>query len=161
MAVNQQSLLQMIDQNDEKHDDAHKRLRTDLDRFEGQMQAALNEIRERQSEIRAKVEEAAGRPIDAMKLVLTPRVVMSIVASALVVAGTMWASTLGLRSDVRDILTRMEAQKSANEAAVKLQEIQANSLRNAVDDMKRRQELQQYEIQALKEVILTGKGKAR
>lgn len=101
-------------------------------------------------------------------MILTPKIVVAMVAFAVTVTGGVWSANYGirsetqaLRSDVRDIITRMEAQRTAYDAAAKLQEVQSTALRTAIDDMKRRQELQQYEIQALKEVILTGKGSVK
>lgn len=150
-------LLQMIELNDQKHDDAHKRLRTDLRELETQVNAGFQSLREGYSANVNKIEALAAKPLDATKLVLAPRVVVSIVACSIGLAGAVWASTAGLRSDMRDILTRMEAQKQASEAAGRLQEVQTSAIKTSVDEMKRRQELQQYEIQNLKEVILTGK----
>lgn len=49
---------------------------------------------------------------DASKLSFPLQVVILIVT----VAGSVWASTYNLKSDVRDILTRMEYQQKLNEA---------------------------------------------
>ena len=50
-------------------------------------------------------------------------------------------------SDLRDIRTRMEAQD-------KLQSERDNSLRESVEAMKRRQELQQYELQEFQKTLM-------
>lgn len=150
-------LLQMVSQNDQKHDDAHKRLRVSFRELEDRIESNFEYLRDGFMANRARMdalEKQAGMPVDVTKLVLTPRVVVAIVVASLTLAGGIWASTAGLRSDVRDILTRMEAQTATYESVAKLQEVQSNALKTAVDDMKRRQELQQYEIQQLKEVIL-------
>lgn len=68
--------------------------------------------------------------------------------------GGMWTITSGLRSDVRDILTHMTMQRQIDESQAKIQEERANAMRESIDAMKRRQELQQYEIQGLKELML-------
>lgn len=91
------------------------------------------------------------RYTDGMRISFPIPYVAAIVAAFLAIAGTMWA----LRSDVRDILTRMELQ-------AKLQEERASSMRESLEAMKRRQELQQYELQALKQAItLMEKGTRR
>jgi hypothetical protein len=82
------------------------------------------------------------RYTDGMKISFPLPYIAAIVAAFLAIAGSMWA----LRSDVRDILTRMELQS-------KLQEERSNAMRESLESMKRRQELQQYEIQGLREAI--------
>lgn len=79
---------------------------------------------------------------------------IQLVIMMLTAAGSIWASQYGLRSDVRDIRTRMEMQARIDEMQAKLIEERAAGLRQAVEAMQRRQELQQYEIQGLKEAIL-------
>lgn len=162
--ANHEGLLQMVQQNDDKHDDAHGRLRRDLRELEHQLTAGFQSLREADGKLQAAID----KPLDPAKVMLAPRLVVAIVAGVLGVAGGMWATTSGLRSDVRDILTRMEAQSTAmdsqsraSEALGKLQEVQQAAIRQSIDEMKRRQELQQYEIQGLKEVILTGKSRTR
>lgn len=91
----------------------------------------------------------------------TPEIVAVIVSGFLAVSGGMWASTYGLRSDVRDILTRMDGQAKIAELNAKLQEQGLLTLRESIEAMKRRQELQQYEIQGLKEVVLTLRGRTQ
>lgn len=145
---------------DEKHDAAHKRLREDIRELQAQHEnflASLTNIRDKQMENVNKIENLQKTPPNVENLIMTPRVMIAITVFTVTIVGGVWSSTSGLRSDVRDILTRMEAQKSAYDSTAKLQEVQSNALRTAVDDMKRRQELQQYEIQGLKEVLLTGK----
>lgn len=155
-----EGLLQMVQQNDDKHEEAHERLRRDLRELEKQVSAGLQSSRDSDTALRILIE----RPIDPGKVMLAPKLVVTIVLGVLSVAGAVWGLNSGMRSDVRDILTRMEAQRTtiesqskASEALGKLQEVQQSAIRNAIDEMKRRQELQQYEIQGLKEVILTGK----
>jgi hypothetical protein len=99
------------------------------------------------------------RITDVSRLRFTPQMVVMIVSMTLGVAGGMWASTTGLRSDMRDILTRMDGQTKVAEINAKLQEERSQALRESIEAMKRRQELQQYEIQGLKEIVLTLKGR--
>lgn len=150
-------LLQMITQNDQKHEDAHKRLRQSIREVEERLESNFEYLRDGHLAVKSRMDAAeqhALQPIDASKLVLSTKVVVGIVATAIALAAGMWASTAGVRSDVRDILTRMEAQKTATESTAKLQEVQLQSVKIAVDEMRRRQELQQYEISQLKEAIL-------
>src|SRR5258708_19046926 len=78
------------------------------------------------------------------------------ISICLSVAGGMWASTYGMRSDIRNIMTRMDSASEALKLSVSLAEERAAALKDSIDSIKRRQELQQYEIQSLKEMILKG-----
>lgn len=155
--LNLAALQQMITSVDEKHVEAHQRLRHDYRELRSQLDLGLQSIRNDLASSRMEIAKIEATPVDATKLVLTPKIVVGIVVTVVAIYGGIWASTYGLRSDVRDILSRIETQKTAVEAASKLQEVQANTLNKSIDEMRRRQELQQYEIQSLKEAVLTGK----
>ena len=154
MAVNHDGLLELLDQTDQKHEDAHKRLRSDFRLLEERVDDAFKLLNEGHLANKQRITEVANTPIDPSKVMFTPKIVGSIVGTALLVSGSMWAFNTGMRSDVRDILTRMEAQKTAIEQAVKLQDVQTASIKTSVDEMRRRQELQQMQIAELKESII-------
>lgn len=70
------------------------------------------------------------------------------------VAATIWGTTAGIRSDVRDILTQMRAESEKREMQERLVDERLGTMRETVNDQKRRIELLQYEVSALKEMIL-------
>jgi hypothetical protein len=94
------------------------------------------------------------RGTSADRLSFTLRMVVAITVAAVGIAGVQWANTSSLKSDIRDIKTRLEARDQLDEVQAKLQEERAVQLREAVQAMRNRQELQQIEIQSLKEMIL-------
>jgi len=154
------SLLQMVQQNDEKHEGAHTRLRLAMDRLESRLEEYETSCAK--MDARVSVVEKARPEVEDLKW-STSRVAW-IVGIALSIAGGMYASTYGLRSDVRDILTRTDAAikqqdersntlKTAIEAQAKLQDERSNNLKSSIDEMKRRIELQQFEISGLKDLI--------
>lgn len=118
-----------------------------LDRLEALVAtyAAANDIR---------LTRMDTNPVDVEKIRFPPRVVMALVLGIMSVVGGMYASTYGLRSDVRNILTTMENQKRVEEIQQKLSDKQAESLNKAIDAIDKRQQLQQIEIQELKEMVL-------
>jgi hypothetical protein len=61
---------------------------------------------------------------------------------ALGIAGMLW----GLKSAVSDLASKLDT-------ASKIQELQNATMKSTLDDMKRRQELQQYEIQGVKDAL--------
>lgn len=103
------------------------------------------------------VEEAVNprpaRSTDATRLTFPLQLVVIIVSAALSAGSAMWAVSYGMRSDVRDILTRLDAQREIDSEKSKLLDERFNNLRDTVQDMKRRVELQQYEVQRLNETI--------
>jgi len=159
-----EGLLQMIEQNDQKHDDAHKRLRQDFRELIAQHEnllSASQALRDRIIANENRLEKLKDTPPNVENVIMTPRVLVAIVVFTITVVGGVWSSTYGLRSDVRDILTRMEAQKSALEAADKLADVQALQMKTAIEAMQRRIELFQYEQQSMKETLMTGKGRTK
>lgn len=146
-------LIQMVQQNDEKHDEAHRRLRQDFDKLEEQVNKGFESIRERITASESNIKSIEKTPIDATKLVLSTPVVVTLVIMALGIAAAVW----GVRAGMEQLAEKMES-------AAKLQDMQNTALKTSMDDMRRRQELQQYEVQGLKEAVLTlktvnGKGK--
>lgn len=181
MAVNREGVMAIIDDMDQKHLEAHKRLRKEYEDIEAKMAEGFKTLSDGQMLNRARIAEQeqaikalASTPIDATKLVMTPKIVASIVFVVVGLSGGMWASTSGLRSDVRDILTRMASEQRVADANAKLLEVNNTTISRALEanskEMKeslgavtRRQELQQYEIQQLKETImkLAARGETR
>ena len=156
-SMNPAALQQLIASLDEKHDDAHLRVRTELSLLKNQLDSGLQSVRAEIAVERTVLATYAATPVDVTKLVLSPRIVFTIVVVVLSIYGTIWASTYGLGSDVRDIITRIDAQNKASEAAAKLLDVRAETVNRAIEDMKRRQESQAAEIQSLREAVLTGK----
>lgn len=94
------------------------------------------------------------RDTDATRLTFPLQLVILIATSSATAAVSIWGSQSGLRSDVRDIRTRMELQVEVDRTQAKLEEERAAALKEAIAAMQRRQELQQYELQSLKESLL-------
>ena len=130
----------MLEQNDEKHEAGHGRLRRDLRELELQVDQGFQSLRDSHATLRQKIASMETTPVDAGKLVMTPRIVATVVAMSISVFGGIWASTYGLRSDVRDILTRMEYQ-------TKTQDERADAQREAIKEIRNRLELYKIELQ--------------
>ena len=94
------------------------------------------------------------RSTDISRLTFPLQLVILIASTAVTASLAIWGTQAGLRSDVRDIRTRAELQAEINQAQVKLADERAAALKEAMTAMQRRQELQQYEVQGLKEAIL-------
>jgi hypothetical protein len=155
---NVEGLMQWIQQIDEKHEAAHKRLRDDLDDLQSRHEnllGASQALRDRTISNENRLGALAATPPNVENVIMTPRVLVAIVVFTITVVGGVWSSTYGLRSDVRDIVTRMEAQRATLETADRLADLQSQQTNKAIDEMKRRLELFQYEQQSLKESVMS------
>jgi hypothetical protein len=77
-----------------------------------------------------------------------------VVAFALTIGATIWGTTSGLRSDVRDILTQLRAESEKRELQERLVEERMGTMRETVNDLRRRLELTQIQVGDLREMIL-------
>lgn len=87
------------------------------------------------------------RSTDVQRLSFPLQIVIGIVTATIIGTGSVWAITSGLRSDVRDILTRMQMQDELTKTQRQLQDERLKILSDTVQDLKRRVELMQYEVQ--------------
>ena len=103
---------------------------------------------------------AERRNNDASKLSFPLQLVIMIIGTVIAV----YASQASVRSDIRDILTRMDLGRDTQKAQATAQEERINSLRvsmdataismkGSIDAISRRQELQQLQIGELKDAI--------
>ena len=150
MTSQRDALIQMVQQNDEKHEESHRRLRQDLDRLEDNVNKGLESLRILTAANLAKIEANAQLPIDATKLILRTPVVVSIVIFVVITVGAVW----GIRSSNERLADRVEA-------TARLQEEQITAIKADVKEVKQRQELKQYDVQELKDMIINGQIKIR
>lgn len=167
MAMSHDGFLELLDATDQKHAEAHKRLRLDFRELELRMDESLKVLGDRlvANQVRLNdVATLASTPVDVTKLVLTPKIVATIVTVILTVFGGMWATTTGLRSDLRDILTRMASEQRVSDANAKLIELNnatinralesnARELKDSIASVNKRQELLSLQYAELKDSI--------
>ena len=96
----------------------------------------------------------AKAPQDLSKIVMSPGVILTIVVTIVSIVLGQQASTWGLRSDMRDVSTRMAEQAKIDETRQTAQKERADALKGAVESVAKKQELQQLEMQSLRETIL-------
>ena len=100
------------------------------------------------------------RSTDASRLTFPIQMVLLIAASAVSATASVWAMNTTQRDQMGTlstsmsvIIAKMDAQKQLEEEKARLQDERLGSMREALNDMKRRVELQQYEVQRLNETI--------
>ena len=99
--------------------------------------------------------------MSVLRLTFPVQTVLAIIMATLAVSGGVYASQYSMRSDLRDLSTQMtmqrqidEATRAVDEERTKAAELSMAAMRASLDAMQRRQELQQYEIQSIKEVVM-------
>jgi len=114
----------------------------------------IDQLEKGQATHESRITEIANAPQDLSRLVMSPGVILTIVATIIAIVSGQLASTWGMRSDIRDIGTRMLSQSTVDETKQKLLEERAAALKSAVDGVAKKQELQQLEVQSLREAVL-------
>lgn len=94
------------------------------------------------------------RDTDASRLTFPLQLVIMVAVTVLSCAATLWLGLSGLKSDVRDIRTRMEMATEISTRDAKLLEERLNAVRETVTTLTREQRMQQLEVAQLKESIL-------
>lgn len=107
---------------------------------------------------------AERRSTDASRLSFPLQLVVLIVATAISVYATNYGVQWQLKSDMRDIVTRLELGRDVSKAQAQAQderfsalkasiESQAITMKGSIDAISRRQEMQQIQIGELKDAI--------
>lgn len=147
-------LHDLLNQIDEKHADAHTRIRNDLERTAAMLASLTTRVESnynyfvlQQGSLQRSIDEAktlAQRQVDGTAVVWTTKVIVTVVTTAvaatLTIAGSAWA----LRGEVQDLrreqalfqktLDRMEQQRldDKREAQQKLSDFLNQRLENAI-----------------------------
>ena len=153
-----EGLLQMIEQNDQKHEDGHARLRQSLRDLHDTVERNFRHFEDQGNLLRARlsaVDAYVATPLDATKLVLSTKAVIAVALAAVTIAGSYWSLSV-----------KLDTQQRSIESAAKLQEAQMQSLGSAAADAKataadakRQYELLRYEFQSLKETVIGKKAR--
>jgi hypothetical protein len=137
MAQRESPVFQLVRQQHEQTEAGHKRLRIDWREHEERLETLEQALQAHELKLAA----LASAKQDLSKLTLSPGMVVAIVMAIIGIVGGNLASTWGMRSDIRDMATRTEERAAA--------------LKNAVEAIGRKQELNQIQIQELRETVLS------
>lgn len=158
------ALVEHVDVIDKKHDEAHDRLRTDLRELESRVDSNYTYFRERvelivtrQERLANALETQGSAPVNLDKLFFSPKVVLSMLGSVIFavgsISGIFWASTSGMKQDIADVASKLAVRQAKDDSRADIQDVRDKALSNDVADMKRQLQLQQYEIQNLKDLL--------
>lgn len=142
--LNADVLLQMVQQNDDKSEEGHHRLRQDIRSLEG----ALSRVDTRLTELSTKVTGLETRQPVLSNVLFPWQIVMGGFALTATIMTGVWGITYGLRSDVRDLLTTQAAQ-------AKMADERSATLKESISDAKKMQEMQRIQLESLTKTVLT------
>jgi hypothetical protein len=135
--LNADTLFQMVQQNDEKAEEGHARLRHDIRALESESARQLALI----VDVQNSVKTLANRQPDLSNVLVPGKMLFGAIVCSATIVGAMWAITYGLRSDVRDLITTQEAHtKLEDERYINLKQMQ---------------EMQRVQTESLKTTVLT------
>jgi|SRR6516164_2714802 hypothetical protein len=158
-----EGVLQMVEQIDEKHDEGHSRLRSDYRSLETKVESNYRHFTDQFTLLKGQLTTLDAKmnlPMDATKLSLTAKPIIAILGSVMGGAVLISTSIFAMRTDVKDLSTKVDAQQAAATARATLQDVQTAALRDALattqkqaEDAKRSYELLRYDVQALKDAL--------
>lgn len=133
----------MLQQNDEKHEDAHRRLRVDHRELEDRHEALKVKcmaLEARMDVSQQAFRDAVAAPIDVGKIVFAPKTVLAIVCLAVSIVGANWLSN----QPIREGLTVLQTQMTAN---TRIEDERAKNTKDAIDGLTKAMEMRRLEIQ--------------
>lgn len=149
------AVMELVQRNHQDAEDGHSRLRGDVRDIESR----LDSMEKAHAALRHRFERLEMQPVDLDKLKIPPSMIATIIGVCLLVVGANYALDRGLKADIADISNRLTLQQQNDVSYQKLVEERSSGLRDAMSDIKKKQELQQIQIGELKDMILSEKGK--
>lgn len=143
-------LAERIEQVEQDREDSSKRLHLEI----ADLERRIETLTALQTAHEVKLTRMDSTPVDADKIKFSGRIIAAVVAIVLGPMAANYATTYGLRSDVRDILTTMDKRDQIDVLNRKLSDQQTEAITKAVDVIDKRQQLQAIQIQELKEMVL-------
>lgn len=134
---------QMLQQNDEKHEDAHRRLRGDHRELDAKYEAVklrMAALEGAIEQLKSALHDARTAPIDVGLIVFNPKMVVAVVCLAVSIVGANWLSN----QPIRDGLTVLQTQMTAN---TRIEDERAKNTKDAIDALTKAMEMRRLEIQ--------------
>ena len=161
--ANLEPLFQMIQQVDDKQDEAHSRLRQTMIDVAQRVESNYEFFRTGMEANKAKIallEQSAvaltNAPVNIDKIIFTPRVVATIVVSLLTLYGFFLASTAGIKASVNDVSIKMDEVRRHGVDYETLENERFTRLSKDIADIKGQQTMQELRITNLRETVLSG-----
>lgn len=147
-------VFQLVRANHEEAEKGHHRLRVDLREHEERLIVVERML----SEHGASLAALKSATPELSKSTLSAGSTLKLFVAALAIVVGQLATTWGLRSDIRDITTQMNAQRMAQQANQQLQDERAARQDSKTDAIDKKQELLRIKFDELRDEVL---GRAR
>jgi hypothetical protein len=135
------ALQQVVEQNDQKNEEAHKRLRTDLRDEEEHVHDLERRLRELDSKVALLL---AAPPPDVMTLRFPLPIVIGIAAGFLTIGGGILKSQSDLSSLRTEVINRLDATSNASSVSIQ-------NLKETIIRLEQQQRLQYAEFQTFRQ----------
>ncbi len=133
-------ILQMVQQNDEKHEAGHKRLRSDYRELENDVETLTKKLAD-MDRLLEKLSQAQTAPVDVGQIVFNPRMVLAIVGLVVSILGGTWFINQPIMSRLDKFEERMSSQRDVIDGLTKAMEMRRLEIQNVSNS------LQQYQQQ--------------
>jgi len=155
--------MELVQANDQKHEKGHTRLREDVTALESKVERHDEALKSIEACL-TRIEDTLKKPIDAMKLSFTPRVVAVLVMTVLSGIGGQWIINYGQREELKANRVMMEnatkltderaaAARAAAEAEARLQTERSASMSDKISELQKAMEMRRLEIQAIRDIV--------
>lgn len=127
-----------LDNVDEKHEAAHRRLRgdmTDLELRVSQLASAVTQVRQK-----------VDSPVDAGRIAVPMKLVILILGAVLTIIGTVYTSSSSIHVQMQSVADQLSKEQA-------LQQLRNDTLMSTLSDLKRQQQLDDYNIQDLQKTV--------
>ena len=138
-------VLQMVQQNDEKHEKGHARLRDDWRDHEARLERMEASLRKLESTA-ISLGDSQAAPIDIGKIVFAPKMVLAIVALVVSILGGTWFINQPIVSRLDRFEERMSSTKEVIDGltkAMEMRRLEIQSLSNSLNQFQLQQQQQQ------------------
>ena len=138
----------MLQQNDDKHEAAHKRLRADHRELEERHEALkvkVTAIESRMDLQQQAFRDATGAPIDIGKVVFNPKMVLAIIGLVISILGGTWFINQPIVSRLDRFEERMSSTKDVIDGltkAIEMRRIEIQNLNNNLTQFQLQQQQQ-------------------
>ena len=136
---------QMLQQNDEKHEDAHRRLRADHRELDAKHEALKIKVAALEAtfeQLKVGIQAAKDAPIDVGLIVFNPKMVLAIVGLVVSILGGTWFINQPIVSRLDRFEERMSSQKDVIDGLTKAMEMRRLEIQSLGNNLQQFQQLE-------------------
>jgi len=136
---------QMLQQNDDKHEEAHRRLRADHRELESHVEALkikVTAVEAALDQLRNDLHNVRNEPIDVGLIVFNPKMVFAIVGLVVSILGGTWFINQPIVSRLDRFEERMSSQKDVIDGLTKAMEMRRLEIQTLGNNLQQYQQME-------------------